>query len=74
MSLYPSHDTFLGYGKNGFNLASRIRAFANIIKHHPRPFPHILAMYGCSSRVWYFGLQDQIHPINCEVGAQQGDV
>jgi len=34
MSLYPSHDTFLGYGKNGFNLASRIRAFANIIKHH----------------------------------------
>ena len=70
MSLYSSHDTFLGDGKNGFNSASRIRAFANIIKHLSRPFPHMLSMYGCSSRVWYFGLQDQIHPINCEVGAQ----
>ena len=31
-------------------------------------------MYLNSSVVWYYGLSDQIHPIDCEIGAQQGDV
>ena len=45
-----------------------------LINNYPRPFPHIRAMYNTPSNVWYYGLTDQIHPVSCEIGAQQGDV
>jgi hypothetical protein len=74
LQVFPSRDSFFADGINAFNSCVREEAFEQIMDNHPRPFPHIRAMYLNSSVVWYYGLSDQIHPIDCEIGAQQGDV
>jgi len=69
------NDHFYADGINAFNSYNRSKAFNMIINNYPRPFPHIIrAMYNTPSNVWYYGLTDQIHPVSCEIGAQQGDV
>jgi hypothetical protein len=74
LEIYPMNDHFYADGINAFNSCNRSKAFKMIINNYPRPFPHIRAMYNTPSNVWYYGLTDQIHPVSCEIGAQQGDV
>ena len=74
LEIYSMNDHFYADGINAFNSCHRSKAFNMIINNYPRPFPHIRAIYNTPSNVWYYGLTDQIIPVSCEIGAQQGDV
>ena len=72
--LNPERCKFAIDGINSFNTVSRNQALINVRKHVPHILPFVRAMYGHSSKAWYYGLKEGITHIDVNEGSTQGDV
>jgi len=72
--LHPERCKFAIDGVNSFNAVSKTQALINIKKHVPHILPFVRAMYGNSSKAWYYGLKEGITHIDVDEGSTQGDV
>lgn len=65
-------DMFMPDSMNAFNMSSRKRALYEVMKSMPEIYPYLSLLYGDTSNMWYWGIEDGIEVIESKEGSQQG--